>query len=144
AGRLAALPDVPADALALVTAAGHWTFQTERVECPPVIGDTLRGTVYHNMHDAELSAEAFERVLALDPELRTMPLPKPMFWNYLAEALLRSGRSAEVVRRLEPVADGLNDPAVFDLLGRAYLQQSSFDEADRCWRKATDLDPGLL
>lgn len=145
ADRLAHAPPGPADALTPVTTPnGRWTFRPVRVESVPAVGYTLKGTVYRDMLEAETSAQSFERVLELDPGLRSMPLPRAMFWNYLGESVLRSGRSADAVRYLEPVADALNDAAVLDVLGQAYVQQASFDEARRCFRKALELDPNRV
>ena len=36
-----------------------------------VLGHTLAGVVYHNTFDSELAVFEFDRVLELDPELKT-------------------------------------------------------------------------
>jgi tetratricopeptide (TPR) repeat protein len=139
--RLIDGPPGPVTVLAPVTAEGHWRLRPSTVPSPAEVGYALKGSAHREQGEAEASAEALERALALDPGLSSMPLPPPTFYTYLAEGLIRSGRSAEVVRLVDPAADGLNDPAVFDLLGHAHFQQGAFDAAERCWRRAVALDP---
>lgn len=145
AASLIALPSEPTEGYLPVKArSGRWALKPVRVESPPALGYTLKGSVHRDLHEIEPCALALERVLDLDPQLHSMPLPKREFWTYLGEALIRSGRGADAIRRLGPVVDELNDPAVLDLLGQAYVLQGLFDDARRCFVKATDLDPNHL
>ena len=145
AATLSALPTEPIEGyLPVTTKAGRWALKTVQVESPQAIGFTLKGSVHRDLHEIEPCAEALERVLDLDPDLRSMPLPKREFWTYLGEALVRSGRGADAVRRLGPVADELNDPALLDLLGQAHVLQGTFDDARRCFLKAIELGPDHL
>ena len=50
---------------------------------------------------AAQAVSSFERVLELDPELKEMPLPRPLFWNHLALDLIAMGRTAEARSYLE-------------------------------------------
>ena len=58
-----------------------------------VIAWTFRGVVYHDRRDSLNAITAFERVIALDPELREMPLPKWLFWRNFADDLVSVGRA---------------------------------------------------
>jgi tetratricopeptide (TPR) repeat protein len=141
ARRLTALPPGPATVYTPATVGAHWTLRTTQVGSPPVIGYTIQGMVNHDINDAELAVEAFEHVVELDPELRSMPLQHSMFWSYLGDDLVSAGRSRDAIRYLRPPAEGAKDAGLWDVLGQAYLQESVFDQAEECWRKALELDP---
>jgi tetratricopeptide (TPR) repeat protein len=110
-----------------------------------VIGETLRGVIAYNGGTFEETAEAFSRVLELDPRLERMPLDPPqMFWGYLANSLLNLGRAAEARRHLTRALGEYPDDANFmDLLARTYEQEGKVEEAVRCWRQAAEWDPSL-
>ncbi|MFO0890859.1 MAG: tetratricopeptide repeat protein [Isosphaeraceae bacterium] len=106
------------------------------------IGHTLRGVVAHNQHDHEGAVMAFEQVLALDPELRSMPLPRSLFWSHLAEGLIKLGRFDDAIRYLTAFLGGTSDAPLMITLGRAHLLAGSFPEAERCFKQAADWGPG--
>ncbi len=106
------------------------------------IGYTLRGVVAHNDNNHEGAVAAFEQVLALDPELRVMPLPRPLFWSHLAEDLIKLGRFGEVARYLAKPLNDAQDASLMNTLGRAHLLAGSFEEAERCFKQAADWEPG--
>jgi tetratricopeptide (TPR) repeat protein len=141
ARRLIEIPPGPVTVYTPIAVAGHWTLRPTQVASAPVIGYTLEGIASHDLQETEEAVAAFERVLELDPDLRSMPLHRPLFWSHLAEGLLRMGRSGDVIQLLTRMAEARNDPGLLDLLGQAYQQQSSFDEAERCWRHALEWDP---
>ena len=60
-----------------------------------VAGRTLAGIGFHVSKHADQAVTSFERVLQLDPDLKEMPLPQPLFWNHMALELIALGRSAE-------------------------------------------------
>ncbi len=105
------------------------------------IGQTLRGVVYHNDKNPQQAVAAFERVLELDPDLREMPLSRGLFWSHLADDLISCGRFDEAGRYLSQALVGNPDPALINKLGHVYFLQGSFNEAERCFRQAVDLDP---
>jgi tetratricopeptide (TPR) repeat protein len=139
--------------LPVTVAGGHWSLRLTEVASAPVIGYTLDGLVHHDLtttaadvldrdvHETGAAAAAFERVLALDPGLRSVPLEQSLFWAYFIEDLLRLGRSADAVRHLSQAAEDKDDPGLMELLGRSYAQQGSLDDAERCWKKALERDP---
>ena len=103
-----------------------------RIPSGAVIGHTLAGVVHHDTESPERAVAAFERVLALDPDLRLMPLnPRSMFWTYLAQDLLALGRPAEARRGLARALSGSGDATLAGLMGQAYRQEGDFDEAER-------------
>jgi tetratricopeptide (TPR) repeat protein len=107
-----------------------------------VAGETLRGLVHHRVEEYELAAQAFERVLVLDPDLREMPLKPPTtFWYYLGTDLLTSGRPADARRYMERALKGHPDPSLLDVLGQALNAEADMDGAERCWREAIALAP---
>jgi tetratricopeptide (TPR) repeat protein len=105
------------------------------------IGYTLQGVVQHNDKNYEQAAAAFERVLELDPELRVMPLPRPLFWNHLADDLAGSGRLADVIRYLTRALEKAPDAELMYKLGRAYFLRGALDEAEQCYRQAAEWNP---
>src|SRR5262249_175576 len=107
-----------------------------------IIGSTLRGVVHHNDHNPQQAVEAFEPVLELDPELREIPLERTLFWRHLADDLVSSGRINDARRHLSEAPATTSDPQLLNRLGHAYFLQGGLDDAERCFRRAVDLDPG--
>jgi Flp pilus assembly protein TadD len=90
-----------------------------------------------------LAVFAFDRVLALDPDLERMPLkPRSMFWTDYGSNLLAVGRWAEARRALHRALEEGDDPKVADLLGQSYYLEGALDDAERWWRLALQWDPG--
>jgi tetratricopeptide (TPR) repeat protein len=106
-----------------------------------VIGQTLRGVVYHNDKNPQQAVAAFERVLELDPELREMPLSRGLFWSHLADDLVTCGRFDEAGRYLSQALVGNPDAYLMNRLGHVYFLQGSLNEAERCFRQAVEWDP---
>jgi tetratricopeptide (TPR) repeat protein len=105
------------------------------------IGYTLQGVVAHNDRNYERAVSAFEHVLALDPELRVMPLPRSLFWGNLADDLIKIGRVDDVRDHLTKALASTPDAQLMNTLGQAHYLGGSFDEADRCFRQAADWEP---
>src|SRR4051794_8187093 len=82
-----------------------------------VIGYTLLGSVKHDLKESESAVAAFERVLELDPRLRSMPLPATTFWDYLAGDLLAAGRAASARDYLTRALAEHDDATLMDDLG---------------------------
>ena len=112
-----------------------------RIPGGAAIGYTLQGVVAHNDKNREAAIAAFEHLLEVDPDLRQMPLPHSTFWNYLADDLIKSGRTEEVSRYLTKVLSEAPDAPLMNMLGRAYLLQGSLDEAERCFRQTSEWEP---
>jgi tetratricopeptide (TPR) repeat protein len=141
ARRLVDTPPGPAPGYTPTTVAGHWTLEPIQVASAPAIGYTLEAIVNHDLHEPEAAVAAFERVVELDPDLRSMPLQPSLFWFQFADDLLSAGRSADVIRYLKKETAARNDPGLMDLLGQAYLREALIDDAQRCWRQALAWDP---
>jgi tetratricopeptide (TPR) repeat protein len=113
-----------------------------KIPAGAVIGHTLAGVVYHNTSDAELAVFEFDRVLALDPELKRMPLkPRSMFWLEYGRNLLSVGRWGDARRHLQRALGEGDDAKVADLLGESYYLEGVFDDAERYWRLSVLWDP---
>jgi tetratricopeptide (TPR) repeat protein len=56
-----------------------------------VAGQTLAAIAHHELKHYAQAASASERVLAVDPDLKAMPLPPTLFWNNLALDLVAMG-----------------------------------------------------
>ena len=88
-----------------------------------------------------MSVNEFERVVAIDPDLRAMPLPRKLFWNQYAYGLIREGRIEEARRLLERVlVDEGDDPGLLTQLGQTYFVEGDTDRAEATWRKALQVD----
>jgi tetratricopeptide (TPR) repeat protein len=106
-----------------------------------VIGATIRGVVYHNDDNPQAAVSAFEQVLKLDPELREMPLPRRLFWTHFASDLIAAGRLEEAGKHLSTAVAATDDFDLMNQLGRVYFLQGAFDDAERCYRQATEWAP---
>jgi tetratricopeptide (TPR) repeat protein len=106
-----------------------------------VIGHTLRGVVFQNESNPQRAIECFERVLALDPELREMPLSRRLFWSHFSDDLLADGRIDDARGQLIKALDQAPDADLMDRLGRIYFLQGALDDAERCFRQAAEWDP---
>ncbi len=112
-----------------------------RVPGGRVIGEMLRGVVYHNQKNPQQAVAAFEKVLELDPELREMPASRGLFWNHFTADLAASGRLAEVSRHLTRLLQNTPDAGLMNRLGETLFLQGDPDAAERCFRQAAELDP---
>ncbi|WP_435009074.1 tetratricopeptide repeat protein [Tundrisphaera lichenicola] len=142
-GRLlagSALGSVRAEA-PVAAAGGHWTLRPREVDSVAALGSTLIGIAYHNQGDFEAAVEAYQKVLELDPELRSMPLDRRLFWSQFGEDLLSIGRSADVLRYLSLVEGSLDDPGLVALMARAHMLQGSVDGAEKSWLRVRELSP---
>jgi tetratricopeptide (TPR) repeat protein len=141
ADQLIAISSGPAPAFLPVAVGDRWRLKPEEVVSPAAIGYTLQGIVNHDLLWFESAAEAFERALELDPDLRSVPLGRSIFWSHLGEDLLLSGRATDCRVYLTRATRETEDPALLDLLGRAYHQEGSNEDAERCWRRTLALAP---
>ena len=82
-----------------------------RVPDEEVAGRTLTAIAHHELKHYQMSVDAARRVLELDPDLKRMPLPRPLFWNNLALDLMAQGRDAEARGYLERALAGSEDAA---------------------------------
>lgn len=105
-----------------------------------VAGRTLEAIAHHESRHYARAIGAFEAVLGLDPDLKTMPLPKPLFWKNFAVDLMAEGRAAEARGYLKRALDQSADAGLMELLGLSYQQEGNVDEAERCWRQALAWD----
>jgi tetratricopeptide (TPR) repeat protein len=125
----------------IVSTTAHWTLRQSEVSSVPAMGFALLAMVHHGFREYEAAVAAFERVLELDPGLRSAPVVPTVFWGDFAQDLTLAGRSMDAIRHLTPVTGELAEPTLFDRLGQAYLQQSLFDDAEASWRQALEINP---
>ncbi|MFO0888344.1 MAG: tetratricopeptide repeat protein [Isosphaeraceae bacterium] len=109
-----------------------------------VAGRTLSGIGHHVARRYAQAEEDFERVLAIDPGLKSMPLPATLFWNHLAIDLLAQGKGDEAKDYLLHALEQTEDAGLRELLGLCYNQVGRPDDAERCWREAVRTNPGEL
>jgi tetratricopeptide (TPR) repeat protein len=112
-----------------------------RIAGGAVIGQTLRGVVYHNDSNPQQAVAAFERVLELDPQLREMPLSRRLFWSHLADDLIACGRTDDARSQLIKALENGPDADLMNQLGRIYFLQGALDDAERCYQQAAEWDP---
>lgn len=106
-----------------------------------VAGRTLAGIGHHVDRHYPEAAEAFLKVLDIDPELKSMPLPATLFWNHLAIDLLAQGRFADARTYLIRGLADTQDAGLTELLGTTYHQEGRPDQAEHYWRLAVERDP---
>jgi tetratricopeptide (TPR) repeat protein len=106
-----------------------------------VAGHTLAGIGFHVAKHADQAVSSFERVLELDPELKQMPLPQPLYWDHLALDLMAIGRTSDARKYLQRALASREDAGLRELLGVTYEKEGAMDLAETCWRKAVADDP---
>jgi tetratricopeptide (TPR) repeat protein len=106
-----------------------------------IIGETLRGVIYHNNNNPQRAAACFERVLEMDPQLHDMPLSYRLFWTHFADDLLACGRVDDAAQRLKRALALSADAALVSRLGRIYFLQGALRDAEVCFQQATAWDP---
>ncbi len=139
--RLSAMPSGPVMVESPLSVAGHWTLRPARVESVPALGSTLEALAHHDDESPEPAVAAFERVLAIDPEFRSMPLAPPVFWAAFAADLLKIGRAGQAIDYLKKATEGRDDPDLLLQLGNAYEQSGSIEKAEETWRKILESRP---
>ncbi len=141
AERLVELPDRPTDIYSPTTTQGHWTFIRDRMVSPTVVGRTLQALAFHDDGQIEESVGSFEAVLRLDPDLKLTPLNRTLFWAHYTDDLLKVGRAADVISKLQRFPEADRDIGLLDILARAYLQLGRLDEAETTWSRILALSP---
>ncbi len=117
---------------------------TDRLTAMPseeISGLTMAAIAYHESKDFDRATNVSLRVLELDPNLKRIALPKALFWKNLATDLMGTGRAEEAREYLNRGLATTQDAGLMELLGLAYFQQGSTDEAERCWRQAIAWNP---
>jgi len=114
-----------------------------RIPKGAVIGYALVGVLNYDLGEPELAVAAFERVLELDVDLRTMPLNPDQFWSDFGIDLIVLGRYADARRYLSRALAQKDNPMLMTLMGEAYYRDSRLDEAEPCWQKAIEWEPKL-
>jgi tetratricopeptide (TPR) repeat protein len=114
-----------------------------RIPSGAVVGHTLLGLLNHELGEPELAVAAFERVLALDADLRAMPLSPAQFWIDFGNDLIMLGRYDDARRYLSRALARDENAMVMALLGDAYYRDSRLDEAEARWQQAIQWDPKL-
>ena len=109
-----------------------------------IAGQTMLAISLHESRQYKTAIEAFERVVALDPELKTMPLPKALFWRNYATDLLAEGRTADARTLLERAISEQADVSLVELLGQSFLLDNEPEKAENCWQKAIELDDAFV
>ncbi|MDX2038610.1 MAG: tetratricopeptide repeat protein [Isosphaeraceae bacterium] len=93
-------------------------------------------------HDAAIAA--YDRILALDPRLETMPLPRPRFWADYAMSLLAFGRATEAREHLLRALERDPSAELMELVGLSLQQEGRIPEAETWWLRAVERDPSLI
>jgi tetratricopeptide (TPR) repeat protein len=101
-------------------------------------------TMLHHLNEPARAAEAFGRVVELDPELAVMPLDRWQFYLYFASDLFDAGRAREAAARLAASPALETHPMLLVLEGVAHQGLGELGEAERCWRRALELDASLV
>jgi tetratricopeptide (TPR) repeat protein len=104
---------------------------------------SLIASVHHDQHRFEPAVQANLEVLKRDPDLRVLTVPAELFWADFAEDLIETGRAADARRFLERALRSGDKPALVNLLGAAYCADGEDDQAERCWKHATAIDPNF-
>jgi tetratricopeptide (TPR) repeat protein len=138
--RLSVLHLTRGDILKAIESAKLLTFSRDLKT--QIIGWTMVATFYHNARYVDEALPAYAKVLELDPELQSMPLPRRDFWGPYLEDLVRNGQGRRAMPLIERALGEVGeDPELRFLLARAYQLDGNVVEAARAARRATELNP---
>jgi type IV pilus assembly protein PilF len=101
--------------------------------------DNARGLFYLLEEDFEAAERHFERAIDEDPEFSSA-------YNNYAALLIRQGRYAEAVERLQVVTRHYRYDKrfqSFQMLGDGYVELERFNEAEKAYAKALQMNPRL-
>jgi Flp pilus assembly protein TadD len=77
----------------------------------------------------------------MDPQLREMPLSHRLFWSYLADDLIASGRDDDAERQLRNALARGPDVALMNRLGQIYFLRGRLRDAEVCFQQGVAWDP---
>jgi tetratricopeptide (TPR) repeat protein len=110
-----------------------------------VPGYALIGTVHHDDAARAEAIAAYEKVLELDPELKSMPLPTAIFWDELTKDLIATGRAPEARRILAAAQARRDDDAELHYVrGTVEEALGAVDTAEMSWLRALEIAPNHL
>jgi tetratricopeptide (TPR) repeat protein len=139
--RLAAMPDAPATFDAPVMVGNHWTLRPREVASVRVIGATLEAMGMHNKGEPDEAVVAYEAVLALDPDFRSVPIDRRLFWSQYGQDLLSVGQAARLLGLLAIEDSGQSDAVLVGLRAQAHAQLGAVEDAANSWRRVLALVP---
>lgn len=100
------------------------------------------GTIHHDMGNRRKALDAWQKVLAGNPDAQDLNLPPYEFLTMVGEELLALGEPRRAVKVLERSIAHRETAAGYEFLGRAYAQSDRGNEAIQAWKKAVRLDSG--
>ncbi|MFO0909154.1 MAG: tetratricopeptide repeat protein [Isosphaeraceae bacterium] len=106
-----------------------------------VAGHTILAEVSHEVGRRRDAIVHFRRVLEIDPELRSLTQPQVIFYAQFGGDLLTEGLASEARTVLRKAVETNREPGLFDLMGRACLDDGDPVEAAEWWRRSTEIDP---
>ena len=103
-----------------------------------VEGYSLTGTIRHEREQWAMAADCYVHVLELDPDLKSLGMPRITFWRELGMDLVGAGRGEQGIRLLFPEVQRTDDPMLTVLLGECYSIEGRTSDAESCWKRAVD------
>jgi tetratricopeptide (TPR) repeat protein len=108
-------------------------FHAAHREKPAAQSAFYLGVILFDRGEREAALARFEEAARLDPGDYYARI-------YRARALLELNRPGDAVAALEGIASAFKTPEVYYLLGKARLREDRFEEAERLFQKALDLN----
>ncbi|MDR3632204.1 MAG: tetratricopeptide repeat protein [Isosphaeraceae bacterium] len=115
--------------------------QLTHIPADALIGYAMIGSIRHDDRDPAGAIAAYEKVLELQPDLKSLPFDYSIFWNELTTDLIASGRAEDACRLLSAELQRRDDAILYYLRGLAEESLGVADAAEKSWLQAVERDP---
>jgi tetratricopeptide (TPR) repeat protein len=108
-----------------------------------VAGFALVGSIAHDSSNLNEAVAAYQKVLQLDPQLRSLPFSVVQFWRELSHDLIATGRPEEAREGLIAALARRDDAELHFLRAKAEEALGENDAAESSCARAVERDPAL-
>ena len=103
--------------------------------------NVMMGTIHHDRGNGREALDAWEKVIANNPELKDLQISGGEFQAMVGYELLKLGELDRAIITLEKSASTHPTGSTYSLLGEAYSQTNRPADAKRAWQESLRLDP---
>lgn len=103
--------------------------------------NVMLGTIHHDRGNSHEALNAWEKVIANNPEFNDLQIAPGDFQAMIGYELLKLGKLDRAIGILEDSVSTRPTGSTYSLLGEAYSQTNRPADAERAWQESLRLDP---